>query len=340
VGADEQQVSTDEATVAKDETSLGQALGDTSDGSSPSGTTGGSGTGTGSGSGGNPGQGGETSHALSNGTPSGGDSSSPSGDTGTSAASDSPEQIATDQADIDTARAKLIEDQQSLAETTLTSPITGTVASVGISVGGTVSAGSSTDVIVIIGTQSFEVESTLSSSQVPDVMVGQSADIEVDGESDPDTGTVSQVGPVESTSDGYSYPVVATLPASVQGLFDGSTATMTITTGGVSDVVAVPTSAVITAGSIHYVDMLKNGTITRHEVKIGMVGSIYTQITSGLRIGQSVVLADLAEPVPSSNTDTLGGFGGGGFTGGGGGAFFQRVGAAGPGGAVSVNFAG
>jgi multidrug efflux pump subunit AcrA (membrane-fusion protein) len=192
-------------------------------------------------------------------------------------------------------------------------------------------------VIVIIGTQSFEVESTLSSGQVPNVKVGQPADIEIDGKSDPNTGTVSQVGPVESTSDGYSYPVVATLPASVQGLFAGSTANMTITTGGVHDVVAVPTSAVITNASTHYVDMLKNGTIARHVVKIGMVGSTYTQITSGLHVGQSVVLADLSEAVPSSNTATLGGLGGGGgFPGG---ATFQRVGQGGPGGVVSVNIA-
>ena len=41
-----------------------------------------------------------------------------------------------------------------------------------------------------------------------------------------------------------------------------------------------------------------------------MVGDTYTQVLSGLTPGQSVVLADYAEPVPSSNTDTFGGFGG------------------------------
>jgi uncharacterized membrane protein len=62
-----------------------------------------------------------------------------------------------------------------------------------------------------------------------------------------------------------------------------------------------------------------------------MVGDTYTQVLSGLTPGQSVVLADYAEPVPSSNTSTLGGFGGGGFGGGGfggggGGAFrIQRT---------------
>ena len=84
--------------------------------------------------------------------------------------------------------------------------------------------------------------------------------------------------------------------------------------------------------------MLSNGTLTRKVIKVGMVGDTYTQVLSGLTVGQSVVLADYAEPVPSSNTDTLGGFGGGGFGGGGfggggfggGGAFrIQRSGGSG-----------
>ena len=68
--------------------------------------------------------------------------------------------------------------------------------------------------------------------------------------------------------------------------------------------------------------------LTRKFIKIGMVGDTYTQVLSGLSPGQSVVLADYAEAVPSSNTDStdlgnaLGG-GGGGFGGFGGAGFFS-----------------
>ena len=44
--------------------------------------------------------------------------------------------------------------------------------------------------------------------------------------------------------------------------------------------------------------------LTRKVIKVGMVGDTYTQVLSGLTPGQSVVLADYAEAVPSSNTDT------------------------------------
>ena len=102
--------------------------------------------------------------------------------------------------------------------------------------------------IVIIGTQSFEVAGTLSSAQVPSVKVGDSAGVQVDGVDGTIDGTVSQVGPVQSGDSGYTYPVVVALPSSATGLFTGSTANVVIATGAVANVVAVPTSAVQSAG--------------------------------------------------------------------------------------------
>ena len=173
--------------------------------------------------------------------------------------SDTPEQIASDQADIDTAQAQRTEAEQSLAEATLTSPINGTIVSVGITVGDTVSANSSTAVIVIIGTQSFEVTGTLSSAQVPSVKAGDAAGVQVDGIDGTLHGTVSQVGPVQSGDSGYTYPVVVALPTSATGLFTGSTANVVISTGAVANVVAVPTSAVQSLGTRTFVETLTNG---------------------------------------------------------------------------------
>lgn len=345
VSSDEQQVSKDQTTVSKDETSLGQALAAESSG----GSGGSSGGATGN-SGSSPTQG---SHALStdstgfSGNSGSGDTSAGgngTGSTGTSTDSDTPEQIASDQAAIDTAAADLTDAQQSLNEATLTSPISGTVVSVGINVGDTVSANSGTEIITIIGTKSYEVQATLDSSQVPSVKVGQSAAVEVDGIDGTIDGTVSQVGPVQSSDSGYDFPVVVALPSSTTGLFTGSTANVNIATGSVSNVLAVPTSAVQTLDTHSYVLELSKGKLTDKVIKTGMIGDTYTQVLSGLTPGQSVVLAEYAEPVPSSNTNTdiLGG-GGGGFAGGGaffggagGGGAFRTSRTAGGGGGVSV----
>ena len=243
------------------------------------------------------------------------------GGTGSSGGdADTPEQIASDQASIDSAEADLTNAEQALNEATLNSPITGTVVSVAITAGDTVSADSSTEIITIIGTKSYEVQGTLDSSQVPSVKVGQSATVQVDGTDGFLDGTISQVGPVQSSDGEYSYPVVVALPATNETLFSGSTANVAIDTGSVSNVVAVPTSAVETAGTRTYVLELDKGELTRKVVKVGMVGATYTQVLSGLSDGQSVVLADYAEAVPSSNTDLTNALGDGGF--GGAGAFF------------------
>jgi multidrug efflux pump subunit AcrA (membrane-fusion protein) len=337
VQADEQTVSTDQTTVSKDETALAQAL--AAESSSGSGSTGNSGSVGGhaidasTGNTGNTGTKGNTGTGTGSGSPSNGNSSPSNGSSshgsGGSTNTDTPEQIASDQAAIDTADANLTEAQQSLKEATLTSPISGTVVSVAITVGDTVSAGSSTEIITILGTNAYEVAATLDSSQIPSVKVGQSAIVEVDGVSGNVHGTVSQVGPVQSTSSGYSYPVIVSLPATSSTVYSGSTANVTITTGAVSDVVAVPTSAVQTLGTRSYVMELSKGELTRRFIKVGMIGGIYTQVDSGLSPGQSVVLVDYAEAVPSSNTNSNGL---GNFLGGGGNSFFPGGGAFFPGG--------
>jgi multidrug resistance efflux pump len=106
--------------------------------------------------------------------------------------------------------------------------VSGTVASIAIGAGDTVSAGSSTSAIVIIGTQSYEVTGTLSSTQVASVKDGDSAQVPVDGDAGTITGTVAQLGPVQSSSSGYTYPVVIALPATAEGLHSGSTANVSI----------------------------------------------------------------------------------------------------------------
>ena len=334
VSLDEQHVSSDQATVSHDETVLAQALAAAARGSGTSdpGATGNSGSSptrsanavlsaSFTGTTGNTGAG---SGATPNVSPGGGNGAT--GGTGggagngSSSNTDTPAQIASDQAAIDTAQADLTQAQQALEEATLTSPISGTVVSVGIRVGDTVSGGSASEIFTIIGTKTYEVQATLSSSQVPFVKTGQSASVEVDGVDGDLHGTVSQVGPLQSTSNGYTYPVIVALPNSDSGFYAGSSANVLISTGEVSRVVAVPTSAVETLGPRSYVLELSKGELTRKFVKIGMVGTTYTQVVSGLALGESVVLVDYGQPMPSSNTNSLGGLGS--FLGGGGGNSF------------------
>jgi hypothetical protein len=193
------------------------------------------------------------------------------------------------------------------------------VASVNIAAGDQVAASSSTETIVIEGAGNDEVTTSLTATQAPEVAVGDKATAAVDGSNRSIAGTVVQVGPVQTSSSSDTYPVVVALPAG-QSLLDGASAELQIVTGQAAGVTALPTSAVHTTGTTSYVTEDSAKGLTEVRVKVGLVGDRYTQITSGIRPGAQVVLADSSIPVPTSNTTTFGGFsrfGGAGGLGGG-----------------------
>ena len=67
---------------------------------------------------------------------------------------------------------------------------------------------------------------------------------------------------------------------------------------------AVPTSAVRTSGNAHTVEVLDGNTLRRTPVRVGVVGYTWTQVTSGLKKGQQVVLAQMSQPLPGSATNS------------------------------------
>ena len=319
--AAEQRVTSDQQAVATAETTLAKVL---SQSAAKSGTSGGSGStgggSTGSGSTGTGKSRGTTGTSSTGGTSTtGGTGAASSGST--APAADSAQQLASDQATIDGDQASLIEAQQSLADAKLTSPITGTVATMDIVSGQTVSANSTTSSITLINSGSFEATASLTSTQVAQVKVGDQALVSVDGLTGTLTGTVSRVGPVSASGTSYTYPLIVALPAGSHGISGGSTAQVQVVLHEVTYALAVPTSAVHTTGlNASYVMVLKSGHETRTPVSVGAVGSPYTQITKGLTLGTTVVLADLSEAIPASSNATTGRFGGARLGGAGGGA--------------------
>lgn len=228
---------------------------------------------------------------------------------------DTPAQLAGDQASIDSADASLAQAEQALAATHLTSPIAGTVASVGMAVGQTVAAGSATAAVTIIDPGAYQTTTSLTTSQVQEVKVGQRAQLTVDGRSATLDGTVSTIGPVDTGNSSYTYPVTIAITSPTGEMATGAATRIGIDVAGAKHVLAVPTSAVHTSGTGRsFVYLLRNGKETRQTVTVGVVGPLYTQIRSGVTAGQRVVLADPSQPVPASSTNPgAGGFGAGRF---------------------------
>jgi HlyD family secretion protein len=99
-------------------------------------------------------------------------------------------------------------------------------------------------------------------------------------------------------------------------------ASVSVIINQVVGVITVPTSAVHTTGAGSTVTLFVNGKPDPVAVTVGSADATLTQILSGVKVGDTLVIATITSTIPSSTTGTGrsltgGGFGGGGFGGGG-----------------------
>lgn len=257
------------------------------------------------------------------GTPTGTGTGSGSGSTAST--SPSAKDLIAYQKQVDAAALAVAVADQAVAQATIVSPIAGTVASVGLAVGDSATAASSAQAIVVVGSGGFEVTTKVSVKDLPDVEVGQEAAVTPDGSHMAIAGQIVRIGVAgEGSGSSTTYPVTVALTGRTDGLRNGATASVVITTAAAGQALAVPTSAVTVAGTRTTVQQLVDGKAKTVTVEVGAVGSTYTEITKGLSMGDVVVLADLAKALPGSATSSSGsgsstgngGFPGGGFAGG------------------------
>ncbi len=206
---------------------------------------------------------------------------------------------------VDAAVAEVAVAEQALAQATVVSPIAGTVTVVGVEVGDSVSAGSSTDTIRVEGPGGYQVTTSVAVTELPHVQVGERATVVPDGSTDELEATVVAIGLVPASSGtATTYSVVLALTDPDVDLPSGSLARTGIVTGNATGVVAVPTSAVSTVETGRTVLVMEGGTPTAVPVEVGTVGGRWTEVTDGLEVGETVVLADLSDPLPGSATAT------------------------------------
>lgn len=240
-------------------------------------------------------------------------------------------QITAAKAQVTSANANLATAQTNLKNATLRSPIAGTVASVGMTVGQQVSAGggaisgstssASSAQIVVIATNLWKVNASVGSADLANLKVGQEATVTVTGSNTALKGTVSSIGIVAVTSSGgsSSYPVVVTITDPNSGLYSGTNVNVSVVAGSYPDVLVVPTAAISTQGEQAIVQLSKDGGTVATPVKVGRVFGTTTEILSGLNDGDSVVITitrAIPTGMPTRGANASAGFGSGGFPGG------------------------
>jgi len=279
-------------------------------------------------------------------------------------------QIDSDQAAVTSAESSLSNAQTALGDASLTSTMSGTVASVSLTVGqqvtgtgsggggtgsgtgsgtgtsGSTGTGSSTAQIVVIGTNSYIVNTTVDDTEIGQIADGDQADIVPTGSSTTDYGTVASISLIGSQSSNVTtFPVVIDVTGNPAGLYAGSTAAVNIIVKQLNNVTEVPTAAISYSSSGQAtVTQVVNGAHVVKPVTVGAAQSGETQITSGVAAGDKVV--EQAISFRGTPGGTGGGlFGGtGGRFGGTGGRFggggFPAGGIGGGGGAATFNAGG
>lgn len=225
--------------------------------------------------------------------------------TGASGGSASAADIVADQAQIAVAEADLLIAQHELQAAELTTPIAGTVASVGFAVGDSVTADSTTQVVTIIGDDGYTVEATVTLAQIAKIEAGQTGTAVVTSSGASYTATVSSVGFVNvSETSTPSYVVEIAIDPAGATLLNGAAVEVAVDLAAASEVLTVPLSALHVDGTSSSVQVLADGEPTSVPVEVGAIGTESVEITSGLSEGDEVVIADLGADITSDETTT------------------------------------
>lgn len=149
------------------------------------------------------------------------------------------------------------------------------------------------------------INANVDATVVGRIKTGDQAVITTENAAGPVLGTVASIGLIASTSSGVAtFSVVINVTGTPSGLYQGASATISIIYNQVSNVLAVPTAAVVFSGGKIVVYTMVHGHRVAKDVTTGLTSEGLTQITSGLTAGEQVVV-----PIPRAVSGGSGGAG-------------------------------
>jgi RND family efflux transporter MFP subunit len=193
--------------------------------------------------------------------------------------------------ELEQARSALETAQADLDGTRLIAPISGTIMSIDISIGDSVSGGSS--VVTIADLSQPYLEVYLDESDWASVVVGYETDVIFDILPDKTyNGMVTQVDPGLFSSNNTSVVrALVQLTEINAGDFKlplGTTASVDVIGGRAEDAVLIPIEALHKVGDQYAVFVMENGKPRLRVVEVGIQDLLYAEIVSGIEAGETV----------------------------------------------------
>ena len=200
------------------------------------------------------------------------------------------EDLAISEAQVEQARLSLQQAERRLEDAKLVAPFAGTVVDVGYREGEYTSANKSAVTLTDLST--LEIEVPLAEMDVARVAPGQEVEIVLDALPDVTLrGRVSYVAPVATIAQGVvNYPVKIEVENPDPAVRPGMTAGVSIVVERREDVLMVPNRAVRSTGRQRVVEVLYQDQVIQAPVTLGMSNDTMTEVVSGLKEGDQVVL--------------------------------------------------
>jgi multidrug efflux pump subunit AcrA (membrane-fusion protein) len=196
-----------------------------------------------------------------------------------------------------------------------------------VNLGSHVSSG--TALASVVSPSRLSASASISQSDIASLKVGQQAQMTIDGyASDAFTGRISFISSepassgssATSSSSSTQYSITISSQSLPKFAKSGMTGTLDIVLKQASNVLMVPTTAVSGSASTSFVRVMQDGQPVFRQVQTGMATSSYTEITSGLTAGETVVTGQYTDGANSTgSSSSQSNRPGGGFPGGGGG---------------------
>jgi RND family efflux transporter MFP subunit len=191
----------------------------------------------------------------------------------------------------------------SLSKYTIRAPFDGTLATLLVEKGASVSSGSSLG--SLIAKQQI-AQISLNEVDVAKIKLGQKAILNFDAiDALSLTGTVAQIDTLGTTSQGVvSYTVKIAFDTQDNRIKPGMSVSASIITEVKQDILLVPNSAVKTQNGNAYVEILENGTSAKINIQTGLANDTSTEIISGLTEGQEIITQTISAQTTTSQTQT------------------------------------
>ncbi len=217
--------------------------------------------------------------------------------------------ITSAQATVTSAEETLSSAQRAVDGTVLKAAMAGTVTAVNGTVGNSSSASAaSTDsttttssgFIEIADLSKLQISADFAEADATRLKAGQKATVTWSALAEATaTGAVVSIAPTATTSnDVNTYAVTVSVDKAPDGVRIGQTVSAAVTVASAANVPRVPTAAVRSAGGQYTVQVVSGTQTQTVLVEVGVQGDTFDEITSGLSVGQQVVL----QQTTSSNT--------------------------------------